>query len=63
MLYMMWAVWGFMCLDLLIGLVRSFWAGTFSVIPKMVLDLLKDSELERLQKWLEYEKAKRLDDE
>ncbi|MEW9668462.1 hypothetical protein [Ammoniphilus sp. 3BR4] len=39
---MMWAVFGLMSLDLLIGLVRSFWSGTFSAIPKMVLDLLKD---------------------
>lgn len=39
---MMWAVWGSLCLDLLIGLVRSFWAGSFSLVPSMVLDHLKD---------------------
>ncbi|WP_134699372.1 hypothetical protein [Ammoniphilus sp. YIM 78166] len=39
---MMWAVFGSMCLDLVIGFGRSFWAGTFSQIPTMILGYLKD---------------------
>lgn len=40
MLYTMWAVFGLMLINLLLGLVISFWKGSFS--PNLILDYLKD---------------------
>ncbi|MGN7470627.1 hypothetical protein [Brevibacillus sp. SAFN-007a] len=40
MIYTMWAVFGFLLIDFLIVLFRSFWAGTFH--PAFVLGYLKD---------------------
>lgn len=40
MLYTLWAIFGFMIVDLLIVLFRSFWQGSFN--PESVLGYLKD---------------------
>ncbi|MGD8189326.1 hypothetical protein ACQCN2_04915 [Brevibacillus ginsengisoli] len=39
-IYTMWLIFGFMIVDLLIVLFRSFWQGSFD--PVFVLDYLKD---------------------
>lgn len=40
MIYTLWALFGFMIIDLLISFIRSFWVGSFS--PTFILNYLKE---------------------